>query len=145
MLDEARTEPRLLVDESLSPKVGLALRCVGHDVVLVEEIVAFRGQSGVTDEQLIPWMSDHDAVWVHADDHAKRQHRKLLIVHQARTLWVRRSKNRGMSSREQLRVLSYVLPNLLDQFKRQPGGRHYSVSVHGETHKTRVRLKPYSI
>ena len=57
----------------------MALRCVGYDVVLVKEIVAFSGQSRVTDEELIPWMSDHDAVWVHADDNAKRQHRKLLV------------------------------------------------------------------
>ncbi len=123
----------------------MALRCVGYAVVLVKEIVAFRGQSRVTDEELIPWMRDHGAVWVHADDNAKRQHKKLLMTHQARTLWVRRSKKRGMSSREQLRLLSYVLPNLLDQFKRQPSKLHYSVSVHGETHKTRIRLKPYSL
>ena len=123
----------------------MALRCVGYDVVLVKEIVAFRGQSRVTDEELIPWMRDHDAVWVHADDNAKRQHRKLLVTHQARTLWVRRSKRRGMSSREQLRVLSYVLPNLLDRFRRQPSSRHYSVSVHGEAFRTRIRLEPYSL
>ena len=123
----------------------MALRCVGYDVVLVREIEAFRGQSGVTDEQLIPWMSDHDAVWVHADDNAKRQHRKLLVAHRVRTLWVRRSKKRGMNNREQLRVLSYVLPDILDRFSGRSGSRHYSVRVHGETHKTRIRLEPYGL
>ena len=125
--------------------MGMALRCVGYDVVLVREIQAFHGQSSVTDQQLIPWMSDHDAIWIHADDNAKRQHRKLLVAHQVRTLWVRRSKKRGMSNREQLRVLSYVLPDLFARFNKQPGNRHHSVRVHGEVHKTRIRLEPYRL
>lgn len=92
--------------------MGNALQLVGFPTTLVRDIAEFAGVVGVKDEQLIPWMGDHNAVWIHADDEAKRRHRKLLVAHEIRTLWVRRPKQ-GMSSRQQLRMLSYVLDDFL--------------------------------
>ena len=130
----------MVVDESLSPNVGRALRQVGYLTRLVEEIAELGGVRGVRDEDLIPWMGDRNAVWIHADDDAKRRHRKLLLANQVRTLWVRRAKN-GMSSREQLRVLSYVLDRFLENLRTQRGERHYEVRVHGASGRTRIQLR----
>lgn len=124
--------------------MGNALQLVGYPTTLVRDIAEFAGDVGVKDEQLIPWMGDHNAVWVHADDEAKRRHRKLLVAHQIRTLWVRRPK-RGMNSRQQLRMLSYVLDDFLQRLQERPGTRHYELTTHGAPGKTRIRLRPFEL
>lgn len=124
--------------------MGRALRKVAFRVTLVSEIDEFRGMPRVTDEQLIPWMGDRNAVWVHADDNAKRKHKKLLLAHTVRTLWVYRRKGR-MSSREQLKALSYVLENFLDKLRSQPSKLHYEVRVHGGQYQTRIPLRPLDL
>ena len=89
-------------------------------------------------------MGEHSAVWIHADDDAKRRHRKLILAHRVRTLWVRRPKH-GMSSRQQLRVLSYVLDDFLQRLQTQPRRRHYEVSTHGTSGRTRIRLQSFDL
>ena len=133
-----------MVDESLSPNVGRALRKVGYRVALVSEIGEFQGVMRVTDEQLIPWMGAHKAVWVHADDNAKRKHKKLLLAHTVQTLWMYRLKG-AMSSREQLRALSYVLEDFLEGLRAQPRKRHYELRIHGAPLLTRISLKAYEL
>ena len=132
------------MDESLSPLIGTALGLVGYRTTLVGEIAEFAGAIGVKDEQLIPWMGSRNAVWIHADDEAKRRHRKLLVAHAIRTLWVRRPKD-GMSSRQQLRILSYVLDDYLERLRTQPRKRHYEVSAHGAPGRTRIRLSSFEL
>ena len=134
----------LVLDESLSPQVGQALRLVGYPITLVHEISSFEGVVGVKDEQLIPWMGDHNAVWIHADDEAKRRHGKLLLAYAIRTFWVRRPK-RGMNSRQQLRVLSYVMDDFLQRLQTQPRKRHYELSMHGAPVRTRIRLRSFEL
>jgi hypothetical protein len=109
-------------------------------VVLVSEIDEFQGDRRVTDDKLIPWMGDRSAIWIHADDNAKREHRKLILAHAVRTLWVYRPKG-TMSSREQLRALSYVLEDFLDRLRAQPRKRHYALRIHGAQNRTRVQLQ----
>ena len=89
-------------------------------------------------------MGDHSAVWIHADDDAKRRHRKLLLAHAVRTLWVRRPR-RGMNGRQQLRVLSYVLDDFLQRLQTQPRKRHYELNTHGASGRTRIRLRPFEL
>jgi len=50
-----------------------------------------------------------------------------------------------MSSKEQLRILSYVLPDLIDNFMNNPKKLHYKVSAHGEAPRKRIRLKPINL
>lgn len=132
------------MDESLSPNVGKSLRLVGYPITLVHEIEAFADVVSVKDENLIPWMGEHSAVWIHADDDAKRRHRKLLLAHRVRTLWVRRPKD-GMSSRQQLRVLSYVMDDFLQRLQTQRRKRHYELSTHGAPDRTRIRLESFEL
>ena len=124
--------------------MGRALRQVGYRVALVGEIDEFQGIARVTDEQLIPWMGDRSAIWIHADDNAKREHKKLLLAHAVRTLWVYRPTG-TMSSREQLRALSYVLNDFLERLRDQPRKRHYELRVHGAQHRTRIQLKAFDL
>jgi hypothetical protein len=98
----------------------------------------------VEDQDIIPWLADHDAVWIHADDNAKTEHRKLIITKKIRTLWVYR-RGGMMSNREQLRVLSYVLPMVLDDFEKRPRHKHYRAFVLGEPPSTRPRHKEYKL
>ena len=124
--------------------MGRALRKVGYRVVLVSEINEFQGLLRVTDDKLIPWMGDRAAIWIHADDNAKREHKKLLVAHAVRTLWVYRPKG-VMSSREQLRALSYVLDDFLERLRAQPRRLHYELRVHGALRRTRIQLKAFDL
>ena len=113
-------------------------------MALVSEIDEFQGVLRVTDGKLIPWMGDRNAIWIHADDNAKREHKKLLLAHAVRTLWVYRPKG-AMSSREQLRALSYVLDDFLERLRDQPRKNHYALRIHGAPHRTSIQLKAFEL
>ncbi len=118
-------EPLFLLDESLSPSVAAALRLVGHNVVTVRDALA---GLGVLDPDIIAWCQNNDATWIHADDQARKAHRALLQTSGIRTLWLYRRGGR-MTSKEQLRILSFVLPKLLDNWQRRPAVRHYRATA----------------
>lgn len=50
-----------------------------------------------------------------------------------------------MSSKEQLRILSYVLPDLIEKYLFSAKKLHYKVSAHGEAARKRIRLEPINI
>lgn len=131
-------DPLFLIDESLDRNVAKALGLVGYNVTTVYD--AFPGRSGVKDSEILTWCGDKNAVWVHADDKVRKKHKKEMIAAGIRSLWVYRPGG-VMSSREQLRTLSYKLPDLIDQFKNHPKRLHYKVSAHGETTRTRIKLE----
>lgn len=131
-----------LLDESLSRNVAKALKLVGYDVVTIYE--TFGGRLGVLDPEIIEWCRDHNAVWVHADDQARKEHKKQIIATGIAFLWIYRPKG-VMSSKQQLRILSYVLPDIIDRFEKHPKQLHYRASVHGELPHTRIRLKPLTL
>jgi hypothetical protein len=89
---------------------------VGYDIVLQEDVAEFNQLTSVRDdEHIIPWIGSRDGVWVHADDNARTEHRKQLVTENIRTIWLFRP-NQGMSAKEELRQLSYCLPEILDDF-----------------------------
>ena len=102
------------------------------------------GKARTTDERIIDWLGDCDGVWVHADDEAKIKHRKQILARNVRTLWVYRP-SRKLSSRETVRILSHVLPDLLKRFEDQPRHRHYEVRTLGIHPQDAIRLKPYDL
>jgi len=63
-----------LIDDSLDWNVAEALRLVGYNVTSVHK--AFNGQSGVKDPVIIEWCKVNNATWVHADDKARKEHKK---------------------------------------------------------------------
>lgn len=95
------------------------------------------------DEEIIEWLAQRDGVWVHADDKAKIQHGRQVLTSRISTLWVRRPKT-GMSGVSQLRAIIHVLEDYLARRSQSRSPVHYRVVIHGEQHRERVRLEPYS-
>ncbi len=116
--------PLFLLDESLVAAVARALNAVGYRFVTVLDVLGRETK----DPEIIDWCREREAVWVHADDRARKEHRALLQRSGIRTVWVYR--NRGqMTGREQLRILSFVLPKLIEHWRQRPGIRHYRASA----------------
>ena len=128
-------DPLFLLDESLTPAVAEALALVGYRFVT---LVAAFARQGVEDPEIIEWCRIHDAIWVHADDRARKQHRTLLQRSGIRTVWVYRKRG-AMTGKEQLRILSFVLPQLLAQWRDRPTVRHYRVSAANDQAKPGMR------
>ncbi len=129
------TDPVFLLDESLAPPVAKALRLVGYNFVDVGTVF---GTKGIDDPEIIAWCRQHEAVWVHADDSAKREHGALLQSRGIKTLWIRRRKGK-MSGKEQLRILSFALPRLFQNWENNPRVRHYQASSTGPLSKITLR------
>lgn len=134
-----RREPLFLLDESLTPNVARALALVNYEIHAMVDV--FREQ-GVEDPEIIEWCSQNDAVWIHADDRARKEHRELLQTSGIRTLWLRR-RGGAMPAREQLRILSFVLPRLIRNYGERSGERHYSASAVDDI--SRPSLRPEKI
>ena len=122
--DSERREPLFLLDESLVPAVASALARVDYDIVSISD--AFE-RTGVKDPEIIAWCRQNDAVWIHADNKARRKHMELLRTSGIRTLRIHRRPS-GMTAREQLRILSYVLPRLMRNYDKKPGTLYYRAS-----------------
>ena len=121
--------PQFLLDESLDPNVAKALSLVGHDIVDVKTAIdPTNERPQILDPEIIEWCRTHGSVWIHADDRARREHRKQLQTSGIRTLWVQRPGGR-MTGREQLRILAFVIPKLLDHYEQHPRRRHYRTSA----------------
>ena len=133
------SEPLFLLDESLSPNVAKALKLVEYSIVTVAE--AFGGRRGVLDPEIIEWCGDHDAIWIYADERARKQHKKSMLAARIRSLWVYRPRG-AMSSKDELRILSYVLPDFIDKCEKKPRVLHYQASASGEPpRRPRITLK----
>ncbi len=123
--------PRFLLDESLAHPVADALQLVGYDiqdVVTVLDPDRARGSDSIKDPEIIAWCQENGGVWIHADDRARKEHGALMLRSRIRTLWVFRPHGR-MTAREQLRILAFALPKLLDHYETHPRRRHYRASA----------------
>ena len=136
------SNPLFLIDDSLDWNVAEALRLVSYNVTSVFK--AFDGQSGVKDPHIIEWCRQNNAMWVHADDKARKEHRKDILTAKIGFLWVYRPGGK-MSSKEQLRILSYVLPDLIDKLMSNPKNIHYKAAAHGEAPRKRIKLESINI
>lgn len=131
--------PQFLLDESLDPNVAKALSLVGHDIVDVKTAIDPAGDKHqILDPEIIEWCRVHGSVWIHADDRARREHRKLLQTSGIKTLWVRRPGGR-MTGREQLRIVAFVIPHLLDRHRQHPRLRHYRTDAANPLSKPSLR------
>ena len=69
------SEYLFLLDESLVPAVAKALCLVGHNIRNVAQAL---GGQGVKDPEIIDWCRQNNAIWVHADHRARKEHKHLL-------------------------------------------------------------------
>ncbi len=126
-------EPTLWIDNSLSPLAAKALREVGYNTVVQNDFPEFRDLAQVLDdEHIIPWCGAHDAIWVHADDNARTEHAKQLTTEHVRTIWLYFPPGFRASSKEQLRMLAYSVPDILEDLcADEPTWRHYEIRPNG--------------
>ena len=127
-------ETRFLLDESLDPAVSKALNLVGYQFAEIPK--------GAKDPDIIEWCRENEVVWIHADDRARRHHRKLLQTSGIRTIWVYRTGG-AMSAKEQLRILSFVLPQFLNKQIERPAVRHYKSTATNDL--SRPSLRPTKV
>ena len=118
-------ELRFLLDESLTPVVAQALALVEYQMETVRSVWQ---RDGVKDPEIIAWCRENDAVWIHADDRARKVHGIELRTSGIRTLWIHRPGG-AMTGREQLRILSFVLPKLAEKLREKPRVRHYKAGA----------------
>ena len=128
-------EAQFLLDESLSSAVARALNLVAYNFV---DVVSEFGRQGVEDPDIIEWCRENRATWVHADDRANKEHKRPLQTSGIRTLWIPRPSG-GMSSREQLRILSFALPKLFEFWEQSPRVRHYRTTASSPTAVPSIR------
>ena len=138
-LDSDPNNPLFLLDESLVPVVAKALALVGFRII---DVVAAIGRKGALDPDIISWCRENDAIWIHADDRAKRKHKVLLETNAIRTLWVYRIGGQ-MSGKEQLRILAFVLPKFIENMRANPKVRHYKANTTNELAK--ISLRPFQL
>ena len=135
--------PQFLLDESLDPNGAKALALVGHDIVDVKTAMdPNRERPQILDPEIIEWCRVHGSIWIHADDRARRDHRKQLLTSGIRTLLIRRPGGM-MTGREQLRILAFVIPQLLDRYDKAPRIRHYRTGAVNPL--SRPTLRPVQI
>lgn len=99
----------LLLDEAPGSPVAKALALVQYPFVTVEAVM---GQQGIPDPEIISRCATHNAIWIHADAQARKQHKVSLRDSGIHTLLLHRKKG-GMTSKEQLRIPSFVWPHWL--------------------------------
>jgi predicted nuclease of predicted toxin-antitoxin system len=142
MLLGVTKDPIFLLDENLNRKVAEALCAVDYKVTTVHD--AFNGQLGVKDPEIIDWCHINSATWVTTDIKARKQHKKEIFTSCIRCLWIYR-KHGAMSSKEQLRALSFILPDLSERFIGAPNKLHYRVRLHGQAPRDFVKLEPIDL
>ena len=124
-----------LLDESLVPAVSEALKLVGYRTESVQSVF---GLKGVADPDVIEWCRRNQAVWIHSDDRARKEHRVQLQTSGIRTIWLYRERGR-MAGREQLRILAFVLPQFLHKLSESPAIRHYRASARNDLSRPSLR------
>jgi len=143
-VSELALEPLFLIDDSLVYQVANALALFEYNVTSVR--VVFGGRDRVKDPEIISWLAalDGPGVWIHADDRAKKQHRAEIIAGGISTVWVIRPGG-SMSGKHQLRLLSWAIPNILDQYTPFHRPFHVRARERGESARPRPSVKPFSI
>ena len=133
-------QPKYLLDENLAPSVAKALRLVGYSIQTIEEVFGYRG---VKDPTIIKWCEDSDAVWIHADDNARREHARLINAAGISTVWLPRKKG-VLSVKQQLSRLAYKMQAIESRVGGSKRPVHLKLSDSGTTDEPRVSLKDVS-
>ena len=136
--------PLVLIDHSMVNAVADALALVRLPVANAYE--TFDRRDNVKDEEIIAWLGERGpaGIWVHVDDRAKKMHKADIVSRQISTIWVRRRRGR-MSARNQLRLLSYVVPYVLETYAPFERPFHITAREHGDELRPRFRIENYRL
>ena len=113
-LSQLSLDPFYLIDHNLSPSFAPVFTALGYKVTSVKE--SFPNHVRVPDEEIIDWLAARgrqNAVWVTADEDAKKTHAKLILARGISVMWVFRPK-KGLSGLQELQLLSLVIEHVTD-------------------------------
>lgn len=118
------------LDECLPPAVARALRLVGHNIS-----DAFSAEvNGWDDEELIPWLSENNRVWITKDHDAKIAHMESIINNRISVVWIRgmdrkpSNKNR-VGTRELHRMITDRIERIGNEVMSARSPRYYLLSI----------------
>ena len=118
------------LDECLPPAVAGALRLVGYDI---SDPIAARVK-GWGDEELIPWLSESNRVWITKDHDAKNAHMDSIIKNRISVVWVRGmdrkpSNKNKVGIRELHRMITDRIESIGYEISTAKTPRYYSLSI----------------
>ncbi|MBI2918678.1 MAG: hypothetical protein HYY01_11915 [Chloroflexi bacterium] len=120
----------ILLGENLSPNVSQALRLVDYNARHGTEVFPQR----MPDPTVVPWLALQQAVWVTADERARRQWAEEIRRAGIPVIWVHRPKE-GLSRKALLLLLLWVLDPILTEVAKARGPRHFRASFSGKRPK----------
>lgn len=119
--------PLILIDASLADRpLAEALRLVGYSAMAATEQF---GQ-GAPDPMIIKWHGLRGGIWVTADEKARREHAQEIKDAGIHILWVRRPKH-GMSKKDQLLLLLWVIDSILQEMSMARGPTQFLAKYSG--------------
>ena len=107
--------PLFLLDENLPPAFAPVFSAIGFNMTSVSQ--AFLGRRSVPDEEIIAWLGVNEeearcSVWVTTDQRARRMHGARIMQTGISVLWIERPSRRGLSSLQELQLLSLILDDV---------------------------------
>ena len=111
-MSQLSLDPFYLIDHNLSPSYAPVFTALGYKVTSVRE--SFPRRIRVPDEEIIDWLAARgrqNAVWVTADEDAKKTHAKLILARNISVMWIFRPK-KGLSGLQELQLLSLVIEHV---------------------------------
>ena len=122
------SQPRFLLDESLSRVVADALEMVGYAITSCQK----EGLAGCPDEELIAWMGERGYVWITKDGAARNEHRAAILRARISVVWLRGVELRNrttarndISPKQQHRILTDKLDDIGEAVSRANGPRYF--------------------
>jgi hypothetical protein len=111
------------LDESLPYQIAIMLNQVGHPITCWYE--EFKGQQGLKDPYLIPYLGGKAYTWITKDDSAKREHEPEIRAAQISVIWVcglERPTNKPKQNFVTIKDLHRMLTDKLDDLERMIAG-----------------------
>jgi hypothetical protein len=120
--------PYILIDECLADvPITEALKLVDYNALSVSRLF---GQ-GTKDSMIINWLGLNGGVWVTGDEKAKHEHAIGIKKAGIHIVWVHRHKKHGMSKKDQLKLLLWVLDPILETVISSRGPVQFKVYYNG--------------
>jgi hypothetical protein len=138
------------LDECLPHQIAGVLNQVGHPITSWYE--EFKGQQGLKDPYLIPYLGGQAYTWITKDDSAKREHEPEIRAAQISVVWVcglERPTNKPKQNFITVKDLHRMLTDKLDALKQmitdsnKPQYFTLGMRTNGIPHLTKTTLEEF--
>jgi hypothetical protein len=118
----------ILIDECLAVvPLAEALTLVDYNALSVSKVF---GQ-GAQDDTIIQWLGLRGGIWVTGDEKAKHKYAVGIKKAGIHIVWVHRHKKYGMSKKDQLKLLLWVLDPILEVVSKTKGPAQFQTLYSG--------------